>query len=114
MIYSENICDVEIACDELPVVLHRVKEVGKICVLALLLEWSSCFEVILFMVDLLSSALVKSIQGQAIHEGSIHLASAVWILKVRIFAHFTVVACIIVLTSTNLTSLVELTKSIAF
>lgn len=82
MVHCENVSDVEVAREELFVVLNLVQEVREVRVLALLLEWASnILKMVLLVVDLLSSALIERFEGQTFHVLGIHLACAIGIFE---------------------------------
>ena len=76
MVRHEDVCDVEVSLLELLVIVDLIQMVWVVCVGALLLEGigRGIISVVVFVVDLLSSPLVKGIESRRVHVGAIVFA----------------------------------------
>lgn len=115
MVDHINVSQVEVTRGKLFMVRQLVEIVREVSVLALLLEGARaqvCL-MVLRVVDLVVSHLVKSAVRMAVHHLSKHLTVAVRVLKLRIVAHLTEVACVALVTVAHLRVPVVSAKAIA-
>ena len=115
MVGHEDIGDVEVALCKLLVIRDEVQVVREVSVRALLLEWivPRIAEMVVLVIELLSTALLPAMIVRRIHQIGVILASAVRVLKGRINALLAELAPVAALTGARISATVELAEVIA-
>ena len=115
VVHDVDVGQVEIARGEFLVIVNLVEMVGEVRVSALLLEriLGCIVPVIVFVVQLLSPALVESIVSLGVHQVSIELSSAVGVLVGWMVTDIAELASVSGLAVTLLSDAVEFTEVVA-